>query len=170
MEYWDRAFKEKTRRWLDSNAGRAQQTGWLQRQAALYAPAAGQLIQAGRQGGDSEREWVEPGTGRRAQRKRRQAEAAGRGATQQPPQKKSAPAQGEANEYRRGDGRYTHAKGREICYNWARYENGCAQECLARPPREHACEWCREPHKSIRCPTKPGWKPTDKGKGKAKRQ
>lgn len=55
---------------------------------------------------------------------------------------------------RRADGRYLTARnGKEICFTWARNENGCA---AAQCPngRMHICEWCRQPHRSIHCPNR----------------
>eukprot|EP00971_Amphidinium_carterae_P053588 1055630-Amphidinium_carterae.1 len=74
---------------------------------------------------------------------------------------------------KRPDGRYfRNADGNEICFNWSRSPNGCGEPCVAA--RAHICEWCRKPHRSIECPSKPGWTPVAtveapaKGKGRKK--
>ena len=70
---------------------------------------------------------------------------------------------------RREDGRFLRAEnGQDICFEWSRNEGGCASPCAGHPPRVHCCEWCRQPHRSVACPTHPGWKPNPKGKGGGK--
>ena len=66
---------------------------------------------------------------------------------------------------RRADGRHkiSHT-GAEICYAWSRNADGCRVECPTH--RAHVCEWCRQPHRTIECPTHPGWKPDQAGGGK----
>ena len=55
-------------------------------------------------------------------------------------------------EPKRSDGRFFKARnGVEICFKWARAEGGCAEPCPDR--RMHVCEWCRQPHRSVKCPT-----------------
>jgi hypothetical protein len=56
------------------------------------------------------------------------------------------------------DGRFrVDTNGAEICWNWNKDQNGCAEICAAG--RAHVCEWCRSPkHRSFQCPQKPpGW-------------
>ena len=76
---------------------------------------------------------------------------------------------GSSNERRgydpkRRDGRFFKSVGGvNICYDWARCEDGCSEVC----PKgmAHICEWCRQPHRTIHCPQVPGWK-DDRKKGK----
>ena len=69
----------------------------------------------------------------------------------------------------RKDGRYLKSRsGINICYDWSRNEDGCNNE---QCPHQfaHICEWCRQPHRSINCPQRPGWTsppPQAKGAGK----
>ena len=69
----------------------------------------------------------------------------------------------------RKDGRYLRSRsGINICYDWSRHEDGCNND---KCPQQfaHVCEWCRQPHRSINCPQRPGWTPpppTTKGGGK----
>ena len=95
-----------------------------------------------------------------------------------PPHKRAAPPQrgnpkkkakggkgGGANpaDQRRKDGRYYKGRnGTELCFKWGREEKGCSEPCSQN--RMHACEWCRQPHRSIHCPTHPNWKPGDPSK------
>ena len=66
------------------------------------------------------------------------------------------------------DGRFRRMEdGSEICFDWGRNPDGCATPCKQVPKRAHACELCRGSHRTINCPTFPGWKPP-KGKGKGK--
>ena len=59
----------------------------------------------------------------------------------------------------RKDGRYFRARnGKEICFKFSRIDDGCDEVCP--DDRMHICEWCRQPHRTIRCPKHPGWKPT----------
>ena len=59
---------------------------------------------------------------------------------------------------RRKDGRYYRGRnGLELCFGWGRSDSGCSEPCSQN--RLHACEWCRQPHRSIRCPQHPNWKP-----------
>ena len=61
-------------------------------------------------------------------------------------------------EQRRKDGRYYRGRnGMELCFTWGRSESGCGEPCSNN--RLHACEWRRQPHRSIRCPQHPNWKP-----------
>ena len=72
-----------------------------------------------------------------------------------------------ASDEQRKDGRYLKSyEGVEICYTWTRNQDGCSKETCPHG-RSHVCEWCRQPHRSIRCPQHPDWKP-DSGKGKGK--
>ena len=64
---------------------------------------------------------------------------------------------------RRKDGRFYRGRnGKELCFKWGREEKGCSEPCSQG--RMHACEWCRQPHRSIHCPTHPNWKPGDPSK------
>ena len=61
-------------------------------------------------------------------------------------------------EQRRKDGQYNRGRdGMELCFTWGRSESGCSEPCSNN--RLHACEWCRQPHRSIRCPQHPNWEP-----------
>ena len=51
--------------------------------------------------------------------------------------------------------------GGELCYLWTRSDKGCASSGPCPDGREHECEWCRGPHRTIHCKKKPGWKPSD---------
>ena len=76
------------------------------------------------------------------------------------PKKKPKGAKGGSNpsDQRRKDGRYYRGRnGMELCFKWGREEKGCSEPCSQG--RMHACEWCRQPHRSIHCPTHPNWKP-----------
>jgi hypothetical protein len=71
----------------------------------------------------------------------------------------------------RGDGRHMQSvNGTQICFEWARNEEGCKAQCPTS--RAHICEWCRGDHRSIECPQHPGWVPDQKGgaKGDPKRR
>lgn len=61
-------------------------------------------------------------------------------------------------EQRRPDGRYYRGRnGTEICFAWGRGADTCSEPCPHK--RMHICEWCRNTHRSINCPSHPGWKP-----------
>ena len=73
----------------------------------------------------------------------------------------------------RPDGHYMYAENKkQLCYAWGRSPNGCTDPlCAAVPQRMHLCEWCRQPHRSIRCPAHPDWTPpppTPPGGGKGR--
>ena len=68
---------------------------------------------------------------------------------------------------RRPDGRYMYAQnGRGICFQHSKNENGCTTICDKN--FEHICELCRGLHRTIHCPTNPGWRPPLEGKGRGK--
>ena len=55
--------------------------------------------------------------------------------------------------------------GTQFCFAFGRHAGGCSEPCPNK--RSHACELCKGAHRSIECPTNPGWKPpSQKGKGK----
>jgi hypothetical protein len=65
----------------------------------------------------------------------------------------------------RQDGRYfTSVNGTQICFEFARNADGCKATCPSK--RAHVCEWCRGSHRTIECPTKPGWVPEPPAPGK----
>ena len=77
------------------------------------------------------------------------------------------------------DGRYLrHTNGSDFCFTFTRFKGGCSSDgvCVQAVKRQHACEWCRGPHRSVDCTSHPGWKPAPannkqkgaKGKGKGK--
>ena len=75
-----------------------------------------------------------------------------------PPRKKRKGDGKGKKEQRRKDGRYYRGRnGMELCFTWGRTESGCGEPCSHN--RLHACEWRRQPHRSIRCPQHPNWKP-----------
>ena len=88
-----------------------------------------------------------------------------------PPSKPNPPAKkakggkgGNPQDQRRKDGRYYRGRnGIELCFKWGREDGACSEPCPHA--RMHACEWCRQPHRSIRCPQHPNWKP-EKGPSK----
>ena len=85
-----------------------------------------------------------------------------RGGEDPPPAKKGKKAKvgNKANpsDQRRKDGRYYRGRnGTELCFKWGREDGACSEPCPMK--RMHACEWCRQPHRSIRCPQHPNWKP-----------
>ena len=70
------------------------------------------------------------------------------------------------NEEKRKDGRFLRGRnGADICYTFSRDEGGCSETCPQK--RLHICEFCRGQHRTIHCPTHPGWTaPPVGGKGK----
>ena len=75
-----------------------------------------------------------------------------------PPRKKRKGDGKGKKEQRRKDGRYYRGRnGMELWFTWGRSESGCGEPCSNN--RMHACEWCRQPHRSIRCPQHFNWKP-----------
>ena len=82
----------------------------------------------------------------------------------------SPPPAARSRDQRRPDGRWmTDLNDVELCYAWGRNSSGCDDHgCISRPPRAHGCEWCRGNHRSINCPTHPGWNP-NAGKGQGKK-
>ena len=71
-----------------------------------------------------------------------------------------------AEDARRPDGRYYRDRhGVELCYVWNRADGGCSNGACPNG-RAHACEFCRQPHRTVACPKNPGWKPMPKGGGK----
>ena len=62
------------------------------------------------------------------------------------------------SDQRRKDGRFYRGRnGTELCFKWGREDGACSEPCPMK--RMHACEWCRQPHRTIRCPQHPNWKP-----------
>ena len=118
-----------------------------------------------------------PGDGKRAQNR---AAAAAKGQVNKAPRgggKGAAPAppkqaNGVNVNAQRADGRYLYSlEGLEICFAYSRSANGCTATCKGQPQRAHLCEWCRGSHRSIECPTHPGWQPPPaqgQGGGKGK--
>ena len=143
MQYWETDYKDQARLWMET------------RRTPTYSTPA-QIINP-------------PGTGKRSL-KRRAAEL--RDATG-PPVVRARTTENVQDE-RRADGRhYLDASGTELCFAWNRSVTGCAGICTSTPPRAHACEWCRAPHRAVACPTHPNWSPPPqekrKGKGKGER-
>ena len=78
---------------------------------------------------------------------------------------------------RRPDGRYlVDGQQKELCFAWNRSHTGCGDQCVANPPRVHACEWCLGVHRAVddgcSAPRRPSnWRPEPaKGKGRGKRK
>ena len=38
-----------------------------------------------------------------------------------------------------------------VCHKWTRAADGCTRTCESK--RAHVCEWCRQPHRTVSCPT-----------------
>lgn len=167
MQFWENSLKEKARNWQATHRAQTHPS-WCNRQANLYSPLGAANTFSGGQPPAS----TPPGMGRRALKRKAAAEAASSTGRSQPG-KPGPKAQASDAGQRRPDGRYLKAENQvELCYAWGRSADGCATECLARPPRVHACEWCRGSHRSIDCPVHPNWKPEfgKKGEGKGKRK
>ena len=140
MQYWETEYKDRARMWMETK-----------RTPTYSAPAPISN---------------QPGTGKRSL-KRRAAEL--RDATG-PPVVRARTAKNVQDE-RRADGRhYRDASGTELCFAWNRSVAGRAGTCTSTPPRAHACEWYRGPHRAAVCPTHPNCSPppNEKGKGKGK--
>ena len=174
IQYWDKV-REKARRWLDHRR-EPTQSGWGKHQEDLYAPmrppsaagraAAGPGLGEQASGSDRKRrrqDWFENTVAKSARQTPQQGQPP-------PPPPAQGSRIGDKVSWRRSDGRFfTDEEGVDLCYAWGRAADGCADVCRSNPPRSHACEWCRERHRSVKCPTHPNWVPLpQKGSGKGK--
>ena len=175
IDYWENHFKEKAGKW-EREGGRGS-SSWVERQAGggVLALIPQAPPSAGAFPPFPPPPAAPPGFGKRAL-KRQAAAARKTGGQPQPPVKalrhEEAQRPGWADT-RKQDGRFCYdIGGTELCYAWGRNESGCATVCTREPKRAHGCEWCRGPHRSIHCPSHPGWRPDPgegKGKGKGKK-
>jgi len=119
--------------------------------------------------GKSEPSWVEkqppqhgdaePGSSRRAAKRKRELERKQnqqQQQQQQPPQKQQQQAKGGKGDGkgphpRKGkEGRYSTTRdGSQICYAWNSAEGGCTNPCPSN--RAHVCQRCLQPHRLINC-------------------
>ena len=89
------------------------------------------------------------------------------GATEDRGRGKKAKGAGKGSEQRRNDGRFYRGRnGVEICFLWSREEGACSEPCSHK--RMHICEFCRQPHRTIHCPSHKGWNLKPKGGGAGK--
>ena len=179
ISFWETEFKEKARQFQID--GRSQSdSSWTNRQAAMAGTArvSNAVALAGTASGIPSA----PGQGRKAL-KRKAAEARSAEQTARPRLNLVQAYNGGGSQSQatlpdgrpgwaddlRADGRWMYAQnGKGLCYAFGRNENGCQTVCDKQ--FEHLCELCRGQHRTIHCPTNPGWSPpaAEKGKGKGK--
>ena len=173
MQYWKRAFEDKVRIW-EQKGNHQRHPSWVNRQESLgIFQGGGGGADGGGGGGKKRPAQIQnaPGTGKKSQKR---AAAAARNAVQPPPQPyaiQNGTASGVDINARRADGRYYyHTDGKQICFKFSRFRDGCSKDCTAVPSRAHVCEFCRQPHRTIDCRVVVNWTPPpeEKGKGKGK--
>ena len=176
IDYWENHFKEKARKW-EREGGGGSSSAWVERQAAGGVLALTNHPQPlmGSFPPVPPPPAAPPGMGKRAL-KRAAAEARRTAGQPKPPTKALRHEEAQRPNWadaRKPDGRFCYdIGGTELCYAWGRNEGGCATVCTREPKRAHGCEWCRGPHRTIHCPSHPGWRPDPgdgKGKGKGKK-
>ncbi|CAK0818274.1 unnamed protein product, partial [Prorocentrum cordatum] len=94
----------------------------------------------------------------------------GRGKANDRKDTKGIDPRGKGPNAQRADGRYYRSVDNvEICYAWAQHEEGCSSKACPQG-RAHACEFCRTPHRTIRCEKHPGWTPPAASRGAKRRK
>ncbi|MDP6955271.1 MAG: hypothetical protein QF599_04785, partial [Planctomycetota bacterium] len=169
VQFWEDRLKEKARNWQTTAHARSHPS-WIHRQAALYSPANGGGGSHGHRAGSAPRAPVDnpqvgAGLGRRALKRKLRESAAQR----PPPHAERSERWATWVNEKHPDGRWRRLEdGSDFCFAYGRQAGGCSTICSSVPQRSHACEWCRGQHRTIDCPTRPGWQPPPKGKGKGK--
>ena len=180
-KFWEDRLKEPARLWVNSPEC-SRNPSWVDRQMSLAGPAG--PPPPGRWHVNEERDSFVPAG---PSRKRKRGRGGGAGAAQRPPARavtlvpaerstgsgggqssKDASWAEWANE-KTSDGRFKRMEdGSSLCFDWGRNQDGCATPCKHVPKFTHACELCCGSHRTINCPSHPGWQPPAKGKGKGK--